>query len=96
MINKLKTKINNCTSTIGVIGLGYVGLPIVLRFNESGFNVIGFDVDKKKIANLKTGESYIKHISDSEIKNYKKRISFTSNFKKISICDVIILAYQHL
>lgn len=89
--SELSTKIFHKKTQIAIIGLGYVGLPLALQFSKKKFNVTGFDIDKIKINKLNKAKSYIKHISDSEIKNYKKRISFTSNFKKISICDVIIL-----
>jgi len=52
---------------VGVIGLGYVGLPLVLLFVRQGFSVLGFDIDSKKIASLKSGESYLSHIQAGEI-----------------------------
>ena len=58
----LTSKIKNKESKIGIIGLGYVGLPLVIRFSQEGFKVIGFDVDKSKIKSLNEGKSYIKHI----------------------------------
>ena len=92
MKNKLETKINNRTSTVGVIGLGYVGLPIVLRFSELGFNVIGFDVDKEKIFNLEIAKSYIRHISNEEISGaLKNGFVATSNFNELIKVDVIII-----
>ena len=89
--SELSTKIFNKKSQIAIIGLGYVGLPLALQFSKNKFNVTGFDIDEIKINKLNKAKSYIKHISDKEIKNYKKRIFFTSDFKKISFCDVIIL-----
>jgi len=61
-------KIQNKSANIGIIGLGYVGLPLCLEFANKGFNVLGFDVDENKIKNLMMGESYIKHISSEKIK----------------------------
>src|SRR3954464_10274362 len=58
----LKSKINNGTAVIGVIGLGYVGLPLLAAFHSAGFPVLGFDVDPKKIDALKKGENYLKHL----------------------------------
>ena len=55
-------KIKSHKATVGVIGLGYVGLPLVIRFAEEGFNVLGFDVDGEKVEKLNQGLSYIKHI----------------------------------
>ena len=54
--------IHNRTARVGVVGLGYVGLPLVLQFEEGGFAVTGFDVDANKTAALTRGESYIRHI----------------------------------
>ena len=58
LIEKIKSKEAN----IGIIGLGYVGLPIVMEFCKAGFHVTGFDIDAEKIKLLKQGKSYIKHI----------------------------------
>ncbi len=61
-------KIQNKTAKVGIIGLGYVGLPLGLEFALKGFDVIGFDIDETKIPLLKKGKSYIKHISEDKIK----------------------------
>ena len=53
---------NKHEKTVGIIGLGYVGLPLAIRFSEVGYKVIGFDIDDKKVDMLNRGESYIKHI----------------------------------
>ena len=52
---------------IGIVGLGYVGLPLVLQFAKSGAQVLGIDVDASKVAAINAGESYIKHISGTEV-----------------------------
>ena len=52
---------------IGIIGLGYVGLPLAIRFSEVGFKVIGFDIDDSKVKMLNKGKSYIKHINEDDI-----------------------------
>jgi UDP-N-acetyl-D-glucosamine dehydrogenase len=67
MIAELRDKILSRRACIGVIGLGYVGLPIVLRFANKGFRVLGFDVDPEKVEALNAGRSYIKHIPGTEI-----------------------------
>ena len=59
MIKKIRAK----QAKIGIIGLGYVGLPLVIEFCKAGFKVTGFDVDPRKVDLLKKGKSYIKHIS---------------------------------
>ena len=77
----LLTKINSKSARIAVIGLGYVGLPLVIEFCRAGFNVTGFDVDERKIALLRQGKSYIRHIdsailagivADSEIRGHEE------------------------
>lgn len=85
LISKIKTK----NITIGIVGLGYVGLPLALRFSEVGFKVVGYDKDNKKIVKLKKHKSYIKSISDKEL--IKKNFIVTSNLKILSESDVIII-----
>jgi len=90
--NNLIRAIKNKKSILGIIGLGYVGLPLVVRYIDAGFSVIGFDNDEKKINLLNKGESYIEHISSDEIKNIlKKRFKATSSFTEISTADILIL-----
>ncbi len=85
-------KINNKNFTVGIIGLGYVGLPLALRFSEQSFKTVGFDVDLNKINMLKNGNSYIKHIKSDEIKiAISKNFKPTSNFDKISEIDAILI-----
>jgi len=63
LLNKIKQK----NATIGIIGLGYVGLPLAIRFSEEGFRVVGFDIDDSKVKMLNNGKSYIKHIYEDDI-----------------------------
>ena len=84
-------KIKNKKLVIGVIGLGYVGLPLSILFAKKKFKIIGFDIDKKKIKSLCNQKSYIERISKSDIKILSKSSNFTSNFGHISECDVIII-----
>ena len=65
----LEKSLHGFTSQIGVIGMGYVGLPLALRFAEVGYNTVGFDTDKMKIKKLSSGESYIQHIPTDRIKS---------------------------
>ena len=60
--------IENRTASVGVIGLGYVGLPLVRIFLKAGFPVVGFDVDQRKVDALHAGKSYIRHIPESDVK----------------------------
>jgi UDP-N-acetyl-D-glucosamine dehydrogenase len=90
-MDNLKIKLKNKKAKIGIIGLGYVGLPLCLRFLEVGFNVIGFDNDKSKIKKLKNGKSYIKSIPSSKLNKLKKKFNITNNMNIISNVDVIII-----
>ena len=91
--NELIKKIMENRVLIGIIGMGYVGLPLALEFAEAGFNVTGFDIDKNKIEKLNSGESYIKHIQSERIKKQVdlKKFSSTNNFSRLSEMDVIII-----
>jgi len=89
---QLQQKIENRTSKIGVIGLGYVGLPLALLFNEERFPVTGFDVDAEKIAHLNAGHSYIHHIPVTEIQQAGKRgFSATANYAQLAEMDAILI-----
>ncbi len=92
-MQKLISRITSRKANIGVIGLGYVGLPLVLRFAEEGFKTVGFDVDSNKIKSINSGKSYIKHIPDKKLKTLSKngRIRGTDNFKKLKDMDVVII-----
>lgn len=90
----LEKLIEEKKAVIGVIGLGYVGLPLLSTFFRKNFKVIGFDVDPYKIECLNTGKAYINHIDHkiySDLANSDENAIFTSKFDKISLCDVIIL-----
>ena len=91
MIN-LKSRIQNRQSTIAIIGLGYVGLPLAIRFSEEGFKTIGFDIDKEKVDLLNNGKSYIKHIKKDNITAVANNgFTATTEFGEISNVDVIII-----
>jgi len=88
----LPAKIKNHSATIGIIGLGYVGLPLVIRFAEENFNVIGFDIDEDKVKTLNRGESYIKHIKSERIARLlqKNKFKATSDYATLKSADCII------
>jgi UDP-N-acetyl-D-glucosamine dehydrogenase len=89
---KLIADLKSRQSKIGIVGLGYVGLPLVIRFSEENFKVIGFDVDSKKIERFNSGKSYIEHIPDSKIKSCVSSGSkATSDFREITDVDAVIL-----
>ena len=80
------------TANIGVIGLGYVGLPLSLLFAEAGFTVTGFDIDEKKVNDLTAGRSYIFRIPAEEIQSAREHgFRATSDFSKLSGMDAIIM-----
>jgi UDP-N-acetyl-D-glucosamine dehydrogenase len=85
--------IRNRTARVGVIGLGYVGLPLVLLLEEAGFPVLGFDVDTKKTEMLNRGESYIRHIGGARISKAFARedVVATADFDRLADCDAIII-----
>lgn len=89
-VKSLISRIKNRDIQIGIIGLGYVGLPLVIEFCRSGFSVTGFDVDDEKITLLKEGKSYIKHINPSMIEGCKS-FSPTADFSRLSQMDCIII-----
>ncbi|MBI3194420.1 MAG: nucleotide sugar dehydrogenase [Ignavibacteriae bacterium] len=86
-------KINSKEAIIGVIGLGYVGLPLTLRFVEQGFQTRGFDIDQYKVSKVNMGESYISHINKSKITQaiLTNRLKATVSFEEIQTVDVIII-----
>jgi UDP-N-acetyl-D-glucosamine dehydrogenase len=79
--------------TIGVVGLGYVGLPLVLAYAAKGFSAIGFDIDSSKIDHIHAGTSYIKHIPSDQIAEARAsgKLDATTDFSRIKSCDAIIL-----
>jgi UDP-N-acetyl-D-glucosamine dehydrogenase len=90
--DSLTTKLENRTAKVGVIGLGYVGLPLVLLFSEQDFRVTGFDVDAKKVDIIKRGGSYIVRIPETEIQAAKsKGFTATADYSQISNMDAIII-----
>jgi UDP-N-acetyl-D-glucosamine dehydrogenase len=93
MTEELLRKIDDRTATVGVIGLGYVGLPLVLLFCESGFRVIGFDVDANKTEALARGESYIRHIGPERVAAAfnSGRAEATSDYDRLTDCDAILI-----
>jgi UDP-N-acetyl-D-glucosamine dehydrogenase len=86
------SKLKNRSATIGVIGLGYVGLPLVIRYCEEGYKVVGFDIDNSKVNRLMEGDSYIEHIEPSKIKfTLSKGFKATTDFSKAKDVDALII-----
>lgn len=87
----LLQKIVKREAIIGVIGLGYVGLPLVIEFCNTGFTVIGFDLDGRKVEYLSRSKSYIKHIPDEKLASCEKKFSATTDFSHLTETDCIIM-----
>jgi UDP-N-acetyl-D-glucosamine dehydrogenase len=89
---KLLDKLNKKQAVIGIVGLGYVGLPLTIRYCEVGYKVIGFDIDPGKVDILNQGKSYIEHIPNSAIqKAVDQGFESTVDFARISEADALIL-----
>jgi UDP-N-acetyl-D-glucosamine dehydrogenase len=88
----LLPRIESAEAVVGVVGLGYVGLPLASVFNKAGFRVIGFDVDPKKIDALGRGENYLKHLGASMVRemNATGRFQATVDMGRMGECDVVI------
>ncbi len=91
---ELKEKIQLKKAVVGVIGLGYVGLPLLIEFIEVGFRCIGFDIDEKKVNTLNQEKSYIEHIPQNRIEDIMKsgRFSATTDFSQLTKTDCILVA----
>ena len=89
----LLKKIEKNEAVIGVVGLGYVGLPLLMEFVEHGFKTVGFDIDRKKVDMLNAGKSYIKHIDEKRIQGVLASNLFksTDDFSKIKDVDCILI-----
>ena len=90
---KLLQAIRDKHAVIGIIGLGYVGLPLALTFLEKGFRVMGFDVDASKVSELTRGSSYIKHLDPARVEKAAANDKFvaTADFQKLSEPDTLII-----
>src|SRR5258708_22576370 len=91
-VDQLKNNIQQRKARIGIIGMGYVGLPLALLFSEQKFTVTGFDIDKRKVDILTQGGSYIYRISKEEIQAAKSEgFSATADYSRITDMDAIII-----
>ncbi|GAA3904673.1 UDP-N-acetyl-D-glucosamine 6-dehydrogenase [Halomonas cibimaris] len=88
LVNKLQSQ----EAVIGIVGLGYVGLPLMLRYSAIGYRVLGFDIDQEKIDTLNGGQSYIEHIpTDKVAAATKSGFTATADFSRIAEADAVIL-----
>jgi len=85
--------IEDRTAKVGIIGLGYVGLPLAIHFGASGFGVLGFDLDSDKIDKLLKGKSYIKHVPIEPVTEMirEKRFDATTDFDRLKEADCILI-----
>jgi UDP-N-acetyl-D-glucosamine dehydrogenase len=85
----LKQKIENRNSVVGIIGLGYVGLPLAVAFAEAGFHVVGIDIDEQRVAALNRQESYIEDVSSETLAGLERPIQTTTDFSALADCDTV-------
>ncbi len=93
MIDALVAKFASGPATVGVVGLGYVGLPLVRAMHAGGFGVVGFDVDGSKIEKLRRGEAYLKHLGDELVRTLaaSERFVATADASDLARCDAICI-----
>jgi len=91
--DELEKLISDKAALVGVIGLGYVGLPLIVEFSLKGFNTIGFEVDVKKANEINAGRSYIVDVTSDNVKECVEngRLKATTDFSKLGLCDAIII-----
>jgi UDP-N-acetyl-D-glucosamine dehydrogenase len=91
--NQILKKIEANTEVVGIIGLGYVGLPLAVNFAEAGVKVIGFDKSEQKVEKINSGENYIKDIRDAVLREVVDKITLqaTTNFSRMKECDALII-----
>lgn len=92
-MGNLKEKILNKTATLGVCGLGYVGLPLAVEKAKAGYKVIGFDVQKEKVDLVNKGKNYIGDVVDSDLEKLVKDgvLKATENFEEVANCDCVCI-----
>ena len=93
MLDHLLQKIEDRSYRIGIIGLGYVGLPLLWTFYQKGFSLTGFDVDPQKTEKLESGRSYIKHFRDEQISEMMEsgKVQVTTDFTRVDEVDAILM-----
>ena len=90
--SKLKSHLEDKKATIGIVGLGYVGLPLLIRYSSIGYKVVGIDIDENKVDLITKGQSYIEHISSDAIElAIANDAEATTDFSRAAECDALIL-----
>lgn len=92
-MDSLKKLIQKKDAFVGIIGLGYVGLPIAVETASTGYQVIGFDVQTEKIKLISSGKNYIKDVNDKELEKCvkEKKLDATDDFSKLNLCDIVLI-----
>lgn len=91
-LQQLTAKLRDRTAVVGIIGLGYVGLPLTLRYAEAGFRVLGIDIDSAKVEKLNRGESYIRHIAADDIAAAREAgFEATTDFTRAHEADALVI-----
>ncbi|MDD5363765.1 MAG: nucleotide sugar dehydrogenase [Gallionellaceae bacterium] len=90
-LENLAARLDDKTALIGIVGLGYVGLPLLLRYVEAGYRVLGLDIDPDKPARLHRGETYIKHIPAAAIAAARHGFEASTDFSRAGEADALIL-----
>ena len=93
MLRRFVRKVEERECVVGVVGLGYVGLPLVIAFAEEGFRVVGFDIDPKKPEWIQGGRSYLKHIPAASFETHVRagRLTATRDFSRAAECDALLI-----
>ncbi|MQX38244.1 nucleotide sugar dehydrogenase [Roseospira navarrensis] len=93
LLDRLAARIADRTATVGVIGLGYVGLPLAVTVADRGYPILGVDIDRTKIQALDGGRSYIEAVSDDALQAVaaKGRVAWTDDVARLADCDVIVI-----
>ncbi len=95
-MSRLREQFKDSTARIGVLGMGYVGLPLAMEFCRKGFRVTGFDISRERLADLKAGRSYVLDVSSGELKRHRKagRFEASGRFEALSRQDAVLVCVQ--
>src|SRR6266850_432261 len=90
-LDQLQARIERGEATVGIIGLGYVGLPLAVEVARSGFKVVGFDINQAVCAGINAGRSHVEDVPGKTVQGYVQKglISATTDFNRLAECDAI-------